>query len=106
MTEAGHREILDALRLDGADRFDPVRFHYMEVLCRRASTHQGSVRRILDAKLALATATFRQRLELAQIRAINPSACPETVEQRVTLGDLVRQIALHSHQEVDAAGGE
>jgi hypothetical protein len=83
MDEPDHREIMDAppdssvdfdaliasLRSAGADRFDPVRLHYIDVLARRASAHQGNVRCRLDTKLSQAVATFRQRFDQAQREA-------------------------------------
>jgi phosphoglycolate phosphatase-like HAD superfamily hydrolase len=83
MDESDFREIEDAsldssrdlnalivsLRTAGADRFDPVRWHYIDVLAKRAMEHQGSVRRMLDAKLAKALAAFRERFEQAQCDA-------------------------------------
>ncbi|MES2950868.1 MAG: DUF2894 domain-containing protein [Pseudomonadota bacterium] len=88
--------VIDALRVEGADRFDPVRFHYIEVLAQRASTHHGSVRRILDEKLADAVAVLRQRFEQAHSTAQDAIATPETRAHRETLGDLVRHMAEHS----------
>lgn len=58
--------LIESLRTAGADRFDPVRFHYIAVLAKRASAHQGSVRRMLDARLAQALAALQERFELAQ----------------------------------------
>lgn len=58
-----------ALRAAGADRFDPVRFRYLEVLGERAGSHQGNVRRLLDARLVQALATFREGFALAQSEA-------------------------------------
>jgi hypothetical protein len=58
--------LIASLRTAGADRFDPVRLHYIDVLAKRATAHQGSVRRMLDAKLATALAAFRERFEQAQ----------------------------------------
>jgi hypothetical protein len=83
MDEPGHSEIaaapLDAsadfsaligcLRAAGADRFDPARLYYIEVLAKRAITQQGSVKRMLDAKLAHALVAFKERFELAQCDA-------------------------------------
>ncbi len=80
MNAPDHGEIADApmaassdfdamicsLRTAGADRFDPVRLHYIEVLAKRASAHQGSARRMLDAKLAQALLAFKERFDLAQ----------------------------------------
>lgn len=58
--------VIAALRAAGADRFDPVRLRYIETLAERAGSHRGNVRRLLDAKLAQALATFRERFALAQ----------------------------------------
>ncbi|MEC4717994.1 DUF2894 domain-containing protein [Noviherbaspirillum sp. CPCC 100848] len=57
---------ITALRTAGADRFDPVRFRYIEVLAERAGSHQGNVRRMLDARLAQALASLRECFALGQ----------------------------------------
>lgn len=112
-----------ALRLLGADQFDPVRLHYLEVLAGRVNDHQGSVQRILGGKLAQALLAFRARFEQAQGEAKDTIAqaalhypqaaaelqqllqagdftgvrrCIATLErgdQRASLGDLVRSMA-------------
>jgi hypothetical protein len=61
--------MMDSLRAIGAERFDPVRWHYLEALAKRASTHQGSIRHMLDIKLSQALAAYRERLEHAQRNA-------------------------------------
>lgn len=43
---------LDAWRAQGADRVDPLRFARIDALARRASTQQGPIRRLLEARLA------------------------------------------------------
>ena len=43
---------LDALREQGADRLDAVRFHFMDALEKRSAGHDGEARRLLDARLA------------------------------------------------------
>lgn len=51
----GSRELqamLDAWRECGADRIEPVRFHYIEALRRRASRFEGEARRLLDDRIA------------------------------------------------------
>ena len=58
--------LIDTLRTAGAHQFDPVRLHYIEVLAKRAIAYQGSVKRMLDAKLAQALAAFNERFEQAQ----------------------------------------
>lgn len=114
-----------ALRQAGADQFDSVRLHYLEVLAHRVNPHQGRVKRILDGKLAQALAAFRARFEQAQGAAKDAIAlatlhspqaaaelqrllvdgdftgvrqCIATLErkdQRESLGDLVRSMAQH-----------
>lgn len=41
---------LSTLKESGADRFDPVRFHYIDTMARRAATQQASVAHILENK--------------------------------------------------------
>ena len=146
MSEPDHSDIMDApqdsspdfdaqiaaLRTAGADRFDPVRLHYIEVLAKRAAAHRGGVKRMLDAKLALALAAFQERFELAQSEAREtvtrslqqyPHAAKdlqrllaagdfkglrrllgslEASEQRASLTALVRQLEQHSPDNADA----
>lgn len=76
MNESDHNEIVDSsidfnaliasLRTAGAERFDPVRLHYIEVLAKHVAAHQGSARRLLDAKLTQALAAFKERFDLAR----------------------------------------
>lgn len=55
-----------ALQSAGAERFDPVRWRYIEALSRRAAVHEGQARRLLDARLALALAALKERFALAR----------------------------------------
>ena len=64
MSESALPASLEALRSQGAARFDPVRFHYLEVLSRRVEGASGEVRRILEAKLAQALVAHGERLRL------------------------------------------
>lgn len=146
MNEPDHREIADAppdsspdvnaliasLRTAGADRFDPMRLHYIDVLAKRAAAHQGSVKRMLDARLAQALAAFKERFDLAQCEAREtvarsvqqyPHASKDLQrlfaagdfkglhrliatlkagEQCASLGALVRQLDQHSQENADA----
>jgi hypothetical protein len=95
---------LDALRLAGADVFDPVRFHYLEALAHRASAQHGCVKRILDDKLDAAVAALRKRMEQAH-EAQTMLAMPDlAAPQRETLGDLVRYMAQYAPQKSDSPG--
>lgn len=118
--------VMAALHLAGADKFDPVGWHYLNVLAQRADAHEGPVRRILDGKLAQAAVAFRERFEHAQrdaqeaidqIAQHDPQASAvlqrlfeagdvKGVRQRIAilkasgrpapLGELARHIAQHS----------
>ena len=115
MSESGHREVQDsrvnqscdfsaeiaALRLIGADKFDPVHLHYLQVLTGRISAHQGPVKRILDAKLAQALLVFKERFALAQGEARDAIASLKKNEPRASLGELTRYMAQHSPEPVD-----
>jgi len=142
MNEADHGEIADvpldapadfdaliaSLRTAGAERFDPVHLHYLDVLAARASAQHGRVKRLLDARLAQALAAFKERLEQAQRDASEavslyiqqyPHAASDlqrllaagdfkglrrlianlkSSEQCASLGALVRQLEQHSEQ--------
>lgn len=60
---------LTALRVAGAEGFDPVRLHYLQALARRAASRQGQVKSLLDGKLAAALADFTARFSEAQSQA-------------------------------------
>jgi hypothetical protein len=85
-----------SLRQLGAEQFDPVRLHYLQVLAARASAHQGPVKRILDGKLAQALAAFRERFEQAQRDAKGTIVTSKESDPRASLGELVRYMAQHS----------
>ena len=57
---------LDALRSEGAQRLDPMRFHYMEVLSQRLQTVPDEVRRLLEGKLNDALSDYAQRFKQAR----------------------------------------
>ena len=120
-----------SLRLLGADKFDPVRFHYLQALAHRANTHQESVKRILDGKLRQALMTFKQRFAHEQrlakdaVERVSPQhpqaaaslqrllktgdfkglrLCIATLEQNdqgTSLGDLVRHLVQQSAENVE-----
>ncbi|GAB3538218.1 DUF2894 domain-containing protein [Noviherbaspirillum agri] len=124
--------LIASLREAGAGRFDPVRMSYIEALAKRAADHQGSVKRLLDARLAQALAVLKERFEGAQHEARDtvarsapqhPHAAKELEqlsaagdfkgvrrlaatlqanEQRLSLGALVRQLEQHSPENADA----
>ena len=58
-----------SLRDQGGERFDAAGWHYLETLACRSASHEGSVRRMLDAKLERALATFTGRFAQARVAA-------------------------------------
>jgi len=54
------RATLDAWREQGADRLDPVRFHRLDALEKRAAAFDGDARALLDARLATLLEGFVQ----------------------------------------------
>ncbi|KAK70216.1 DUF2894 domain-containing protein, partial [Bordetella bronchiseptica] len=42
---------LDAWRERGGEQADPLRFHYLQALARRAAGHEGQARQLLDERL-------------------------------------------------------
>ncbi|HSW17739.1 MAG TPA: DUF2894 domain-containing protein [Ramlibacter sp.] len=60
---------LESLRSAGAQRFDPMRFHYLEALSQRMHAHSGEARRLLDARLQAALADYAQRFRQARAAA-------------------------------------
>ncbi|ALK34025.1 DUF2894 domain-containing protein [Burkholderia plantarii] len=56
---------LAAWRAHGADRLAPVRFAALDALARRASTHAGAARRVLDARLDARLADYAAIVERA-----------------------------------------
>lgn len=102
MSEFG--EVIAALRQAGADKFDPVHMHYLEVMARRVSTHQGSVRRILDSKLKQAFGSFGERFAKEQRDAkadIDDLSNLKTGMHGTPLGELVRYVEQHSQPNMD-----
>jgi hypothetical protein len=119
MSESGHsekassllpepfdgRQQIASLRESGAQQLDPLRLHYLEVLCEHALAHQGLVKSILENKLARAVEDFKHRLEQVQ----TPSPAGDSTAQvappvppRESLGDLVRSMAQHAPEKSDA----
>ncbi|EML1597466.1 DUF2894 domain-containing protein [Burkholderia cenocepacia] len=56
------RAMLDAWREQGADRLDPVGFHRIDALEKRAAALDGAARALLDARLATLIDGFAKRV--------------------------------------------
>lgn len=61
--------LLASVRDEGGERFDAAGWHYLDTLARRAAAHEGSVRRLLEAKLERAVAAFAERFTQARSAA-------------------------------------
>ncbi|UYO92389.1 DUF2894 domain-containing protein [Pollutimonas sp. M17] len=57
------RALLAAWREQGADRLDPVRYHFIQGLARRADSHSGEPRQLLDARLSELLRTYQDGKE-------------------------------------------
>ena len=57
------------LRGEGAERFDAAGWHYLDTLARNAAMREGSVRRMLEARLDGAAAAFAERFAQARSAA-------------------------------------
>lgn len=75
--------ILDAWREQGADRINPLAFHYMTALQRRMADHGGGARRVLQEKLSARINAYAKDLERIACQATDGNAAPST-----TLGEL------------------
>jgi hypothetical protein len=95
--KSAFRSTLDAWRERGADRLDPVRFHLMEALDRRAASHTGEVRRILDDKLSRLIKAYADDLESA-----TPEAANVDEPTRGALAGLVEYVSRHAVANNDA----
>src|SRR5260370_30125696 len=99
--------MLDAWRERGADRMDPVRFHFIEALDRRAAGHSGEARRILDDRLSKLLAAYADDLESAASKAGDAGSAGSLCEPaRGALAGLIDYIASHAPADGDgpAAG--
>ncbi|MFM0186012.1 DUF2894 domain-containing protein [Paraburkholderia nemoris] len=98
----GARATLDAWRERGADRMDPIRFHFIEALDRRAAGHSGEARRLLDERLAKLIEAYAIDLERAESKADDTDAKASSGDPaRGTLAGLIDYIANHATADGD-----
>ncbi|KAB0640544.1 DUF2894 domain-containing protein [Burkholderia latens] len=84
------RVTLDAWRDRGADRLDPVRFHRLDALERRAAALDGDARALLDARLATLLDAYAQIVARADDASEEPA---NAAPARSRLRELVAQLA-------------
>ncbi|KVQ55737.1 DUF2894 domain-containing protein [Burkholderia territorii] len=87
------RATLDAWREQGADRLDPVRFHRLDALEKRAAALDGDARALLDARLETLLEGFAQIVSRAGETAAASEAVQVNAPARSLLGGLVEQLA-------------
>ncbi len=87
------RAMLDAWRARGADRLDPVRFHVIDALDRRAAGHSGEARRILDARLSGLVEDYAERERMARDTGQTGGPASSAPPARGALADLLDHIA-------------
>ncbi|RQR44150.1 MULTISPECIES: DUF2894 domain-containing protein [unclassified Burkholderia] len=89
------RATLDAWREQGADRLDPVRFHRLDALEKRAAALDGDARALLDARLAMLLEGFAQIVARAGEAAAASSAAQANAQAPVrgAIGGLVERLA-------------
>ncbi|CAB3778554.1 hypothetical protein LMG28614_00648 [Paraburkholderia ultramafica] len=101
------RATLDAWRERGADRLDPVRFHFIAALERRAATHSGEARRVLDDRLSALLDAYAADLERATAAVAEADAVALTSASREpaheTLAGLIDHIARRMPADRDGA---
>jgi Protein of unknown function (DUF2894) len=92
------RLMLDAWRESGADRLDPVRFHFIEALERRATGYGGEARRVLDDRLSGLIETYAEDLESAASRTGDAAGGAASRREAAggPLAELVDYIATHA----------
>ncbi|MDR6524546.1 hypothetical protein J2789_007260 [Variovorax paradoxus] len=79
----------------GDQRFDPVRFRFIEAMARRAAAHGGEARQMLDDKVAALLAAYEEDWAKSQSANPEPQEQTATVEQSA-LAELVEHIAQHA----------
>jgi hypothetical protein len=99
--------VIDAWRERGDHRFDPVRFRFIEALVRRAASHRGEARRVLDDKVDRLLATYGENLERARWTPPAAGIPAGRPPGRGPLAELVEHIARHAswHEDGAAAAG-
>jgi hypothetical protein len=100
------RATLDAWRERGADRLNPVRFHFIAALERRAATHDGEARRILDARLAGLLEGYAADLERAEAAEAEAQAAALLSASREPADETLASLVDHINRHAPANRGD
>jgi hypothetical protein len=96
------RKILDAWRQQNAHRLSPWRFHFIDVLERRAASHDGATRQLLDERLSQLVEAYAADLDNAASRAVDADGVSVPwAPARGALGKLLDDIANRAANRVD-----
>jgi len=93
---SGSDATIDAWRQHGDHRFDPVRFHFIEALARRAANHEGAARHVLDERLQTHIAAYAEALQKSRE---TPQVAPDdepAPARRSALAELVEHLGQHA----------
>jgi hypothetical protein len=101
---------LAELRQAGAHQCDPVRFHYLETLCRRSHDQSPTVAAPLTAKLQQALAAYQQQIQQQEEVLTSDSASATGSASYSGLGELLAALSVQSEagaitSETSAAQG-
>ncbi|MEM5436854.1 DUF2894 domain-containing protein [Paraburkholderia diazotrophica] len=91
--ETHARATLDAWRAQRADRLDPMRFHFIDAMARRAAAHHGEARRILDERLSALLEAYAADLNRENDRHAADAVDDSPAHARGPLGKLADYIA-------------
>ncbi|WP_250535875.1 DUF2894 domain-containing protein [Caballeronia sp. AZ10_KS36] len=92
------RAMLDAWRARGEHRVNPVRYRFIEALARRAMTHEGEARRIIDARLSSLLNDYADTVAQAAARQAVAAHAPKG-PLAVLLDEMARHAATHPSLE-------
>lgn len=95
---------IDALRARGAERFDPVRFCFIEALARRMAGQPDAAANAIQSRLARALADFNERLNRSEPEGVATQL--EAQPHCNPLAELLAHIGRHSPASSAAPQGE
>ena len=95
------REIA-SMRQRGTDQFDPVQFHFLEVLAQRAAHHPETVRRVIDIKIAKAIEALTTRFDQARHNPKGSLKVETPLRAQVPLQGSLGELARYASQHASA----
>ena len=96
-------EALQALRAEGAQRHNPARFHYLEVLAQRLPGQPAAVQQVLAQRLEQAVATYAREARSATAAAAPGTGATPATAAPSPLARLNRELTARASAEPHAA---